>query len=47
MKRVMIWVIKRVLYGCVDALKALGVQAGVYLTTLGNEVILIEGGGEK
>jgi len=46
-RRIKIELLKRLIYWCVDALRVLGVEAGVYYTTLGNEVIMIEKGGEE
>lgn len=47
MRRFKIMLIRRALYWCVDALRRQGVAAGAYLTTLGNEVIMIEKGGDE
>jgi hypothetical protein len=47
MRWLKIWLLRRTIYWCVDALRVLGVEAGVYHTTLGNEVIMIEKGGEE
>jgi len=47
MRRLKILLLRHMIYWCVDTLRALGVEAGVYHTTLGNEVIMIEKGGEE
>ncbi len=47
MRRFKILLLKHVIYWCVDALRVLGVEVGVFLTAMGNEVIMIEKGGEE
>lgn len=44
MKGLRIKIVKWLMYFCVDLLRRQGVEVGVYMTTLGNEVIMIEGG---
>jgi hypothetical protein len=47
MRGLKIKILKSVIYWCVDALRGLRVEVGVFLTAAGNEVILIEKGGEE
>jgi len=47
MRRLKILLLRHMIYWCVDKLRELRVEAGVYYTTLGNEVIMIEKGGEE
>jgi hypothetical protein len=48
MRRLKILLLRHMIYWCVDKLRELRVEVGVYYTTLNNEIIIIEkGGGEE